>query len=543
MRYFLIILLFINSALSAQNLVPNPGFETMLGMPTAQDQLNLAQPWQGLNATPDLFVRNQVSLPVNPCDLVNIPQNTAGYCDERTGQNGYAGIQFEFTTNYREYLSIPLNVPLVAGEIYRIEFYAQRADSSRYACNRLGALLTNNIPIQPGTGVIPFTPQLEFASVLADTANWILITMLYPASGGENYITIGLFRDDADASLSKTDFGVHNSGCINYDNSAYYFIDDVAVRPLNETVQILGDTVVCPNESTVLTADANVPFWWSTSDNPTDTFSLNTDITVTPVGSITYYLNGYTLIDSVTILIVNPPVVNLGDDSLLCEGDSVLLDATDPDAILYTWSTGDTTSSIMVNQTGEYWVTVDNLGCSVTDTIEFPGTLPNPPVYLGEDSLYCFFSYDTLTLDAGPALSWNWSPTGSSDRTLTILEPGIYTVNIIRENGCPAAGTMEVLHVCEPFVFIPNAFTPDGDGVNDIFKPFVNNVTNYSLRIVNRRGQTVFYSDNPEIGWDGTFENQDAPIDVYIYRLNYRGFDFEGSRVKGKELGQITLVR
>lgn len=538
-----VILLFSPRISGAQNLVPNPGFETTLGTPTVSGQWNLASPWQGLNATPDLFVLGGPSAAPSPCDDIDIPYNSGGYCAERSGNAHYMGLQFDLSNSYREYLTVPLTTPLTAGSIYRLEFYVQLADSSRYSCNRLGLLLTNNIPVQPATGVINFIPQLETAGQITDTANWVLVNGVYSATGGENYVTVGIFRTDTDPVLNSTDRGNQNPGCTALSTTAYYYIDDIAVVPVDQSVNIEGDTILCPNETTVLTANTNLPFWWSDSNNPNDTLSLATDIIITPPAPTTYYLNTVFGTDSVLVDIVNPPVFDLGQDTLLCEGDTIELDATAPDGILYTWSTGDTNAIISVTDTGTYTVLVDNIGCAREDSIHIPGFLDNPVLSLGSDSLYCFFYEDTLHLDAGDGINFLWSPTNEITQEITIYTPGVYSVYVTRPNGCHRTASLEVAEVCEPNVFVPSAFTPDDDGLNDVFHAYVRNVVLYNFRVVNRRGQTVFYSEDPEAGWDGTFEGEPSPIGVYVYKVNYQGFDRDGVKIKKKILGTVTLVR
>ncbi len=531
-------------SLSAQNLVPNSSFETVLSNPTSQDQLqSLAVPWLKLNATPDLYYAGQTSLPITACDQVDVPNNAGGHAPERTGLKGYAGLQFDLNNNYREYISTPLAIPLLKDTLYRVWFYVLRADSSRYACNKIGALFTNNFPIQTGTSPIAFPSIIESNTIITDTVNWTIITGIYKATGGENYITIGLFYTDANPALQKTDFGPHATGCASFDNSAYYYVDDVVVKPVSESVKIKADTVICPNESVTLNATSNVPFYWSEASTPTDTLSLAASVTVSPTVPTTYYLNGLFVKDSVTITIVNPPIVNLGPDSLLCEGDTVLLDATITDGINYQWSTGDTTSSIKITTLGDYSVIVNNIGCARTDTISFTDYLPNPPINLGEDSLYCFFSGDTLHLDAGIGYSYLWFPTGETKQKITVLSEANYSVKVIHNNGCPRTASLEVLEVCVPTLFIPSAFTPDGDGLNDVFQPIINNVSKYSFRVLNKFGQTVFYTDNPGLPWDGKYNGKDALDGVYVYRINFEGLDSEGDKLKGKKLGTITLLR
>jgi gliding motility-associated-like protein len=541
---FLLFVLAVPHESFAQNLVSNAGFETIASPVTGQGQLTaLASPWQSLNATPDLYYKGQANLPITSCDAIDVPTNVGGYAPERTGKNGYAGISLDLNNNYREYISAPLSIPLLAGDLYRLEFYIQKPNFSRYACNRIGALLTNNLPIQPGTGVVNFIPQVEMVAQMTDTLNWILVTGVYQATGGENYITVGLFRSDSDPLLQKTDYGTQSTGCNSFDDRAYYYIDDVGVFPVTEHLSIAGDTILCPGETSVLTATSNVPFWWSDSNNPNDTLSLADSIVVSPNTQTTYYLNGIFQKDSITVLIVSAPYVNLGPDSLLCVGDTVELDAFATDGLFYYWSTGDTTTSIAVTDTGTYYVAVANSGCFTTDTIRFSGYLPNPPVSLGEDSMYCFFSYDTLHLDAGPGKSYLWSPTNETTQQITVLSPATYSVTVTHDNGCPRTAYLEVSEVCTPLVFAPSGFTPDGDGLNDLFTPYVNSATTYNLRIQNRRGQTIFYTEDPTKGWDGTFQGQDSPIGVYVYRLNYQGLDQDGFKMKRKILGTITLLR
>lgn len=525
-----------------QNLLTNPGFENFSGSPTASDQLNKANPWVPLGATPDLYAP-QVSLPILPCDYVNTPNNVGGYAQVHVGGNAYAGISIDPNNNTREYISSPLTIALTAGDLYRVEFWVLLADSSRYACNRVGAYFSNGAPLQAGNSVINFTPQIESSNVLDDNSDWALVTGIYQATGTENYITIGVFRADGSPLLQKIDFGAKNSGCTSFDNSAYYYIDDVVVKPVNEVVEIDGDSVLCPGDALNLFCTVNVPFWWSDSNNPTDTLSLLPILVATPSTPTTYYLNGINKIDSVKVTFVNPPVINLGPDTLLCLNDSIKLDAFASDAVFYNWSTGDTTSFIQVKDTGVYYVDVYNTGCSSSDTVIVSDYLENDLFDLGTDSTYCFFNGDTLYLKGPVADSYLWQPTGETTPDITVITPAIYTLTATKANGCKSTALISVKEICEPNIFIPTAFTPDEDGINDIFLPNINNVENFNFRIQNRRGQTVFYSEDASKGWDGKFNGVDAPIGVYVYRLNYLAYDAEGSKIKKKILGTITLIR
>jgi len=84
-------------------------------------------------------------------------------------------------------------------------------------------------------------------------------------------------------------------------------------------------------------------------------------------------------------------------------------------------------------------------------------------------------------------------------------------------------------------ILLPNAFTPDGDGLNDVFKAIgqPDKLTSFSMKIFNRWGQTVFESKDVMQGWDGTIKGAEAPAGTYVFRVEYaisnRNFDTSGT--------------
>ena len=536
--------------INAQNLVPNPGFENLSSPLTGEGQLQLAYPWTTPGAgTPDVF-NTSFSGGVTPCDAVGIPSNFGGQAPAISG-NGYAGFSVDYANGAYEYLQVPLAIPLQSGDYYSLDMDILLADSSAYCSNRIGAVLSTSAWAQTGTSLIGITPTFENYqnAIVSDTLNWAHLTFspgVFQATGGEGYLTIGIFRATSDPNLQINTLPNLSPQCSSVNGKAYYYIDNVVLKPINELVTITtGDTVVCPNETTVLTANANVPFYWSDQFNPNDTLSTNFNYNATPPNvTTTYYLHGQNKTDSVTIYVVNPPSFDLGPDTTFCEGDTVTLNAYAPDAILYTWSTGDSTATTLATDTGVYWVIVDNLGCGVFDSIHFHTLLPNPPVDIGTDSTYCFFDNDTLFLNAGDdGIAYSWYPFGDTTAVIKVLQPAYYRVTVTRANGCKRRAGFEVIEVCEPKIFIPEAFTPDGDGLNDFFRPLVNNVTQYSLQVYARTGKLLFSSGDPSSGWDGKYNGREMPADVYTYRLFYSGFNADGEKKKGRKLGTITLIR
>ncbi len=223
--------------------------------------------------------------------------------------------------------------------------------------------------------------------------------------------------------------------------------------------------------------------------------------------------------DSLTITSVKPvPAVNLGNDKTVCEGVIVTLDATYAGAT-YIWQDGNTNPIYNVNQQGNYIVKLDLNGCKKSDTIKINYNL-KPRLTLGPDQLICPGNTITLNPALDPAWQLRWQD-GSSNPIYIVTQPGLY--NLVATNTCgTTSDAIQILKgLCS--VYIPNAFTPNGDGKNDLFKAFGTElVTDFDLKIFNRYGQIVFTTTDKYKGWDGKLNGQDSPGGGFIYLLAYK---------------------
>lgn len=213
----------------AVNLVPNPSFESFTSCPTNFSQINLAAPWD----TPTTGTSDYL----NACAPVafpslNVPQNQQGFQSALTG-SGYAGlIPYSAAPNYREYIQAPLSSPLAPGTPYLVQFHVSLADSSLYAIDRLGAYLAvGAVGPVPNFAPLAVTPQVESpANVpLGNFTGWTLISGKVVASGGEDHIVIGSFRNDASTALVP--------GPGQWPGGSYYYVDDVSVEVQQPTIQ------------------------------------------------------------------------------------------------------------------------------------------------------------------------------------------------------------------------------------------------------------------------------------------------------------------
>lgn len=225
--------------------------------------------------------------------------------------------------------------------------------------------------------------------------------------------------------------------------------------------------------------------------------------------------------DSIYIFINNSPItVDLGPDFLLCLGVTEVLDAGNPSATSYAWSTGDSTRTISITQPDTFWVVVTDRGCVATDTI-IVGLDSTTSVNVMADTTLC--PGEELLIDAGPfGTAFLWS-TGESTPAITVLDTGTYIVEVTTSNGCLLYDTIQVNYRCDTKVYMPTAFTPNGDGLNDIFLPALQSVEDgvYELLIYDRWGQLVFFTNNPLVGWNGQINGRPAQEGAYQYIVRY----------------------
>ena len=188
-----------------------------------------------------------------------------------------------------------------------------------------------------------------------------------------------------------------------------------------------------------------------------------------------------------------------------------------------------------------YILTVEDVvtGCSSQDTARI--TLDRP-LNLGPDYHGCLGDTLRLAPDLVPG-SWLWSD-GSTAEQLAIGEDGTYSLEYNNACGTKTDFIEVTFEDCECPVYVPNAFTPNGDGVNDIFKAVVNcTLKSFRLEIINRQGELIFSSNDPENGWSGDTEVGEHYVqdEVYIWTIDVSGELDPGSRKKLN--GRVTVIR
>ena len=308
-------------------------------------------------------------------------------------------------------------------------------------------------------------------------------------------------------------------------------------------------------------------FIWSSSPDFSDTLNTSTSdsvLVITPNGPITYYVMagnpGCSAIDSVVIDFIGSALI-LSGDSTLCIGDITTINVANTNPSIsfdYIWSP----SSIIVGPNNTNLVQVSPVstqylyvtasasnGCLVEDSILIQvSSIPDGAV-VATASEYIIPEGGTTTLIGQPSgYSYLWTPTTgltaptSQETSATVNQTTIYTLTV-SDGICTKSDTVQVKtygFICdEPYIFVPNAFTPNGDGENDVLYVRGPLIEGMVFRVFDRWGEMVFESFDRLEGWDGTFRGKKLDPDVYDYYLKAICIDGQEGIIKGN----VTLMK
>lgn len=339
-------------------------------------------------------------------------------------------------------------------------------------------------------------------------------------------------------TISPTTTGVYSVNATNgYCSGADTLL--LTVQPVPQDV--LVDVTSCIDVPVVLDAgNPGCSYAWSTGGNQQTTV-------VTASGTVSVLVTdqaGCSNTFDAVVQFVGYPIVDLGPDSVLCEGDLLELDAANPGAT-FSWNTGQSTSSIVVAGSGDYVVAVSNGYCTTTDSVRVvfnprPSRIPTHDFFtcLDEDPHYVIISA------GNQGAAYNWS-SGEDTQVILAGAYGWYYVDITNQFDCSLRDSASVTEFCPPSLYVPNTFTPNGDGTNDVWMVSGKNIGHFDLNVFDRWGNVIFHSEHPDHGWDGQINGQPAPNDVYVWRMEYRFIEkVEGDQgVNKKQLGHVTIMR
>lgn len=233
---------------------------------------------------------------------------------------------------------------------------------------------------------------------------------------------------------------------------------------------------------------------------------------------------------------IAPSADFLGPDVTACITTAFEIGVDDVFGVNYLWNTDHTVSKINTAGFGTYWLELEQNGCKIRDSL-FYTQKPKPVVNLGPDTSVCL--HKPLILIGGNNLSatylWN---TGETTSTISVNRKGTYYVTV-SEGLCVSSDTVLIIPGdCD--VYIPSAFTPNGDNKNETFGVVTEvSVKNFSLQIFNKWGQIIFITTDASQKWDGKFKGKDMPNGAYFWMMSY----VNKRSVKIYEQGMVMLIR
>lgn len=243
--------------------------------------------------------------------------------------------------------------------------------------------------------------------------------------------------------------------------------------------------------------------------------------------------------------------VEASPDARACEGESLELEAFDLPGARYEWTgpndLSEMTQTISISNLNSTNVGVYTVVGNVSGCRTFPREVivmmdSTPVIRFSGDTTFCGRTDAAPVIDAGDFVAYAWS-TGSGSGQIAVFEGGTYAVSVTDENGCMAADSLFVNEFCPVQFYIPSAFSPNADGINDRFGVLAVDFTALNFAVYDRWGGLVFRSTEAVPEWDGRIGGEKAPAGTYAYSAVVEGIGENGEPVVRKQSGVVVLVR
>ena len=326
---------------------------------------------------------------------------------------------------------------------------------------------------------------------------------------------------------------------VQVDNACGRFTDTIYIEVITEPdFEIRGDTVMCTSFNTPheISGPKNMMgYLWDDGSTSRVRF-----IQEPGKYHLTVFNGCFYKTDTITVIGHETVYVDLGFDEIFCISEPPILDPEVHDYPVV-WQNGEVAPTFTPKETGWYKATVVNACGTFTDSVFLEKEVPIP--FTPIDTAFCISESLNINLkELWPGDSVRWADgRANPSRTFTSFNELEYVVS----NTCgEVTQTLKIeTEVCDCPVYMANAFTPNGDGVNDEIYPMHEcDMGSYSFRVFSRWGSMVFESNGNNEGWDGTLNGSPSPAGVYTYELSYSYWS-KGYLHHRQKIGQITLIR
>jgi len=455
--------------LEAQNLIPNGDFEDFTTCPDQEGQIGFAEHWESpTRGSTDFFHRCAGAGPCISC-VPNMAQ--LGFQEAQSG-DGMVGmfLIWKSVPNYREYMQAELISPLQAGTIYEFTMHISFAEYSFNACEAPQVLFsTDQLSRKNSTvGFFSRVPQIAFDTIITDRKKWVELKACFTADGGEQYITLGNFKMNAATRQIPQPPGM--------DKNIYYFMDNFSLVEKEMVGQFLpNDTILCQGDSLPISLPVDVTFGWA-QYIWSDGLMGGERIIRTPGVYVVDILSECGIgRDTIEVSFMEPPQIAIPEKIIVCPRDTVIVHSKPADGDIL-WSTGSKLDSLVIIDTGLYWLEVSN-PCGVQrDTfileylVDIPDILPVDSTLCDGDSLIV----DLQSLNNQQITDWRWND-GDQNAKKVFTQPGVYWVDF--ETICGIiSDTMRISRGDVPRIILPEKlFICDGGEV--VVKPPIKDAT------------------------------------------------------------------
>src|SRR5882724_5807246 len=439
-----------------------------------------------------------------------------------------------------------LTAPVIPGALYTWnDDSLTHSDTLRVAKSGVYTVAIDGCGVTDSVGVfVSATPKLDLGKDHVLCTNEILELNATTQNGQYTWLLNGAVLPSQGGPLPVVDPGGTYVSIVTVPGCGTYK-DTVSITFSNPTAPAFSlgpDTLLCPKQVYTLTATAAgaTAYDWSTG-------ATASTINITDEGLYWAFVTvgQCQVVDTVQVNYRGDKKLDFRDTAI-CYGSTLSLDA-DFGTGTYNWQsvppqrddqnqTGQ--STYFVYKSGTYSITATVGQCVYTDTltVSFNDSLK---LKMNGDTTLCIGETYLLQV-RGPANTYTWQD-GSSASAYEVTKTGAYTV--VAENGCgkdTLQATVQFV-TCACNLNLPNAFTPDGNGINDNFRPLhACQMTNFEMAIFDRTGNLVFRTTDPATGWDGTFRGAKVASGNFVWMVHY--FSTE-TKLPVFKKGQVLVVR
>lgn len=455
-----------------------------------------------------------------------------------TGANTYTWTSISYTVTAADSIINGIKFTAMAGtDTFRVKGKDTITGCVNTATISVVVLPSPNILVTPNSATICPGGSATFAATGAISYTWTPATNLSPSVNSAS-VTV--------SPTVTTLYLVSGTGTNTCQGSA------LAIVIIPQDSISVNSATICQTSSVTLNASStsgSLTYTWTPATGLSGT--SGSSVIASPRNTTVYTISGTDAFgcmgaSTTTVTVDSLPTISISKTpTITCSGKPSLLKASG--ASTYTWSTGTVGVSNIVSPTTNTEYTVvgtDTNSCSNSATqILLVNPLPSVTINSGVTSVNINLG-QSITLNAGGALTYSWtSGNVNCDSCASNIETPVasiqYCVSGANINGCRDSACLHVVveEVCD--VFIPDAFSPNGDGHNDMFKIYSHCITELTLQIFDRWGNQVFNGSDPSAAWDGSYVGSLMNTGTYIYQVQYTLSN--GKKTKTK--GNFSLMR